>query len=204
MPLLNPRETPPFKVHRRLFGWAVGHKPQTLYERLNKPIGLAEAVDEYAVDSPDSPLRKIAKTPDGIYIFQARDALRQSIDDILRIVSLGLATNNKIWQASIQNKDSSFLAAIGSVAMLPQEEIATYFHVQNKRLADKTLTSLDLREDAHTATDTEVDITRGCPFAKSQAIRIDPLFTKFVTWSTELALEAQQATTTDIGQVSTQ
>lgn len=189
------REQPPYLIHRKVFAWTIKHDPPNLYTSLEKPHiqFLSGALSRYVANSEASPARE--RPEDDVSTFQMRlqalNTLREGVRDVLQFVLLYLSVHEK--DEVHESEQQKIEAMLARVALLPGEEMSTYYHVQTRRLEQQTLTTESLADSpVHIIGEDEIPSDRGCPFAKEQegTFRRDPLFGKFVSWSTALALEA--------------
>lgn len=198
------REQPPFPVHRRLFGWVIAHNPTEFYLELERPTvtELPDSLLSHVSMSPTSPALTIRRdATKARYLDQTLDALGQDLHDVSRLTCLGLASSDEKLRTATLRQQDLFLATARGVAILSQEDISAYFHVQHRRLSEQGMTAALFQDDAHELVQEEMDEKRGCPFAKTgEGISSpDHLFTRFVKWAALLTIEASLDESDDRG-----
>jgi hypothetical protein len=189
MPMLG-REHAPYQFQRRLFGWVISHEATALFEQLGQPTvsALPGAIGRFATSRTDSPLYD-QESDELPYLSQGLDTLEQGISDVSHAVCLGLDSSHESLEALVRNQSPVLSGIIAGIAGLPTEELATYFHIQSRRLESDQLSFAAFTENAYAVVGEEDTDMRGCPFAKKTPSR-DPLFDSFVNWATRLTIEA--------------
>lgn len=175
----------PYVEERRVFGKAINYDPHELAIKYadKKPVDIAAVVSDAVVGSIDigqpDPYRIYRLLKSGIKDTQGFYACIL-IDDISSEHRRRVASHPKTRRRLIEqamHSDSDIGGAIGDA-----------LYAENNYI---------LSEDQRYITVTRLPLTRpgeGCPFAgNNKTNEVDPLFTKFAAWATDLVLSHHEA-----------
>lgn len=201
MSAASEREEVPYTVHRQLFGWVISHDPARLYMDIGKPslLGLPDSVTDFVRNSPKSLIPALLKHDSKWqYVGQAENSLHTSLIDVVGLFCLAIQSPDMRLRDAVLSQSGDYVNAIANFAKLPTDELATYFHVQNRRLQEGRLDFRRFQDDAYSLVqieEDEIDIAWGCPFAKPKEYpnHRDLLFDNFVHWGTRISVCAINA-----------
>lgn len=185
-----------YPSHRRLAGKLISQEPKEFYDVLQRPVitRLSTAVEDYLWKGENSPAMVLLTDQTSWDVVKAANALNQSVRDVSFMTYAALSAPDKRLQNDARSLSHLFTTAILGLAMLPQEEVGTYYHAQGRKIV-KGITASMFAQDAYAITQAEReaygDFERGCPFAGEY--KPTPLFSAFVRWSTALAINAYDA-----------